>query len=57
MNKKVLLFFMTALLAIIGTKAEVIPSSYYSEPEAGTFYIYNVTEGNVKSNFGWDYDW
>ena len=44
MKKKVLLFFAMAMLSIIGAKADVIPSSYYSEPAAGTFYLYNVTE-------------
>lgn len=44
MKKKVLLFFATAMLSIMGAKADVIPSSYYSEPAAGTFYLYNVTQ-------------
>lgn len=35
---------MMLLLAIVGTKADVIPSSYYSEPAAGTYYLYNVTQ-------------
>lgn len=37
-------FVMTALLSVMGAKADVIPSDYYSEPAAGTFYIYNVTQ-------------
>ncbi|MBR4243467.1 MAG: hypothetical protein IKR98_06225 [Bacteroidaceae bacterium] len=52
MNKKVLLFFVMALLSIMGAKADVIPSSYYSEPAAGTFYIYNVTEGKFLMTAG-----
>jgi len=44
MKKKVLLFFVTAMLSIMGAKADVIPSSYYSEPAEGTFYLYNVTQ-------------
>ena len=39
-----LTFFILALLSFMGAKADVIPSSYYSEPEAGTFYLYNVTQ-------------
>ena len=35
---------MTALLSVMGAKADVIPSEYYSEPAAGTFYLYNVTQ-------------
>ena len=44
MKTKTLLFFVTALLSVMGAKADVIPSSYYSEPAEGTFYIYNVTQ-------------
>lgn len=44
MKKKVLLFFAMAMLSVMGAKADVIPSSYYSEPAAGTFYLYNVTQ-------------
>ena len=36
---------MLALLSVIGAKADVIPSEYYSEVGEGTFYIYNVNEG------------
>lgn len=39
-----LTFYILALLSFMGAKADVIPSSYYSEPEAGTFYLYNVTQ-------------
>lgn len=52
MNKKVLLLFVTAMLSIMGAKADVIPSSYYSEPAEGTFYIYNVTEGKFLMTAG-----
>ena len=37
-------FVMTALLSVMGAKADVIPSKYYSKPAAGTFYIYNVNQ-------------
>ena len=43
MNKKVFTLFVMALLTGMEAKADVIPSSYYSEPAAGTYYIYNVT--------------
>ena len=43
---------MMALLSVTGTKADVIPSSYYSEPAAGTYYIYNVTEGKFLRTVG-----
>jgi len=52
MKKKLLLFFVTAMLSIMEAKADVIPSSYYSEPAAGTFYIYNVTEGKFLMTAG-----
>jgi hypothetical protein len=55
MNKKVFTFFMMAILSIMGAKADVIPSSYYSEPAAGDFYLYNVNQGQflerLNSNF------
>jgi len=44
MKKKVLLFFATAMLSIMGAKADVIPSSYYSDVAEGDFYLYNVTQ-------------
>ena len=44
MKKKVLLFFATAMLSIMGAKADVIPSSYYSTVGEGTYYIYDVTD-------------
>lgn len=55
MKKKVLLFFAMAMLSVMGAKADVIPSSYYSEPAAGTFYLYNVNQGQflerLNNNF------
>lgn len=45
MNKKVLLFFVTAILSVMGVKADVIPSSYRSEAGAGSFYIQNTATG------------
>lgn len=55
MKKKVLLFFATAMLSIMGAKADVIPSSYYSEPAEGDFYLYNVNQGQfldrLNNNF------
>lgn len=32
-------------VTVIGAKAEVLPSSFYSEVDAGTFYLYNVNQG------------
>lgn len=52
MNKKVLLLFVTAMLSIMGAKADVIPSSYYSEPAEGTFYLYNVTQDKFLCGTG-----
>ena len=52
MKKKVLLFFVTAMLSIMGTKADVIPSSYYSEPAEGDFYLYNVNQGQFLDRLG-----
>lgn len=52
MNKKTITLVMMLLLAVMGVKADVIPSSYYSEPAAGTFYIYNVTEGKFLRTVG-----
>ena len=43
-----LTFFILALLSFMGAKADVIPSSYYSEPEAGTFYLYKDREIFIK---------
>ncbi len=44
MNKKTIILVMMFLLAVMGAKADVIPSSYYSEPAAGTYFIYDVTD-------------
>lgn len=44
MNKKTITLILTTLLAVMGVKADVIPSSYYSEPAAGTYYLYNITQ-------------
>jgi len=52
MNKKVFTLLVMALLAVIGAKADVIPSNYYSEPAAGIYYIYNVTEGKFLRTVG-----
>ena len=41
-----------AMLSVMGAKADVIPSSYYSEPAAGTFYLYNVTEDKFLMTAG-----
>ena len=35
---------MMLLLAVVGAKADVIPSSYYSAVGEGEFYLYNVTQ-------------
>lgn len=43
MNKKTITLILTTLLAVMGVKADVIPSKYYSTVTAGTFYLYNVT--------------
>lgn len=43
MNKKTITLVMMLLLAVVGAKADVIPSSYYSAVGEGTFYIYDVT--------------
>ena len=43
MNKKTITLILTTLLAVMGVKADVIPSKYYSTVTAGIFYLYNVT--------------
>lgn len=53
MNKKLSLFFLTALLAVMGAKADVpFPESseYYSEPAEGTYYLYNVDQSKFMGN-------
>lgn len=52
MNKKTITLVMMLLLAVVGAKADVIPSSYYSEPAAGTFYFYNVNQGKYVERLG-----
>lgn len=43
------------LLLVSPTRAEVIPSDYFSEVKSGTFYLYNVTQGKfmerLSNNF------
>lgn len=43
MNKKTFTLVMMLLLAVMGAKADVIPSSYYSVVGEGTYFIYDVT--------------
>ena len=54
MMKRLWLLFLT-LSAVITTRADVLPSSYYSEPAAGTYYLYNVAQGQflvrLSNNF------
>lgn len=52
MNKKTFTLILMALLTIVGAKADVIPSSYYSTVGEGTYYIYNVTEGKFLRTAG-----
>ncbi len=44
MNKKTVTLILMLLLAVLGVKADVIPSSYYSEVGEGNYYLYNVTQ-------------
>jgi len=53
MNKRTFIFVLMALLATLGMKADVIPSTYYSTAAEGTYYLYNVNQGQFlerKSN-------
>lgn len=43
-STKLYAFVLALLLAAVGAKADVLPSSYYSEAGTGTFYLYNVTQ-------------
>lgn len=52
MNKKTITLILMLLLAVVGVKADVIPSSYYSEPAEGKFFIYNVSEGKFLMTIG-----
>lgn len=50
--KKLMTMLLTAL-AVVTAQADILPSSYYSEPAAGTYYLYNVAQGQFmerKSN-------
>ena len=40
-----LTLMLAVLLSSVSVRADVLPSNYYSEPEAGTFYLYNVAKG------------
>ena len=46
---------LTAIMTAITTWADILPSSYYSEPGAGTYYLYNVNQGQflqrLSNNF------
>lgn len=44
MKKIVFLMYVTAMLSTMGAKADVIPASYYSDVDEGSFYLYNVTQ-------------
>lgn len=53
-NKRVLSVLLF-LLTFVGAKADVLPSSYYAEATLGTFYLYNVNQGQflvrLSNNF------
>ena len=58
MNTKMvrkLIFVLSMLLSALGTRADVLPSSNYAEVTAGTFYLYNVAQGQfmvrLSNNF------
>lgn len=46
---------LSVLLSAVSTRADVLPSDYYSEPAAGTYYLYNVAQGQflvrLSNNF------
>lgn len=50
-----LTLMLAVLLSSVSVRADVLPSNYYSEPEAGTFYLYNVAKGQflerLSNNF------
>ena len=50
-----LTLMLTVLMLAVSVRADVLPSNYYSEPEAGTFYLYNVAKGQflerLSNNF------
>ncbi len=52
--RRLTLLLLTAL-AVMTARADVLPSSYYSEPGAGTYYLYNVAQAKflvrLSNNF------
>lgn len=44
MKRRVLTFLFAVLFSVVGAYADGIPSSCFSEVEAGNFYLYNVTQ-------------
>lgn len=52
--KKLVVTLMTAI-SVMTAQADILPSSYYSQPDAGTFYLYNVAQGQfivrLSNNF------
>lgn len=42
---KKLTLVLSVLISVVSTRADVLPSEYYSEPGAGTYYLYNVAQG------------
>lgn len=46
---------LSVLLPVLSTRADVLPANYYSEPEVGIFYLYNVAQGKfmerLSNNF------
>jgi len=50
-----LLLMLSLVLSALTARADVLPSSYYSEAGTGTFYLYNVTQGQflvrLSNNF------
>jgi len=52
MKQKSLTLLLTTFLISIGVEAGVIPSSFYSEPTEGAYYIYNVNEGKFLKTAG-----
>ena len=45
MNKYRVTLFLMAVFFCLGIRADIIPSSFYSEPTAGEFYLYDTTTG------------
>lgn len=52
---RTLLLMLLTTLSVTWAHADVLPSDYYTEPEAGTFYLYNVAQGQflerLSNNF------